>query len=368
MSLFHRLAGSIGASKGAFLVALVAGTIFGTAFLGGGGSHHVVARFAFAAGLVPGNDVRIAGVEAGHVDSVVVGTAGGSQYAEATLSIDSADWPLRQGTLMAVRPRGVLSEVFVDIQPGSPASAALPDGYVFDVKSTTSPVNLDEFNNVFDPNVRTAIRTQLQEGVLAFGGAGATDLNQTLANAQPLLQDTVPLTDVLAARTPELDRLNVEFDTISGELAREDGNLRSLIANADTTLQALASRQEQLQGTLVHASGTLASIDAGLRGEEGNLQAIFAKGPTALHDAEQAANYLLPLISAVNPHVPDLDILLNEFVTATGFDTGTSNGIDTLRVDATLPPSNRTSYECGGEPTEQGSQLGSAGCPSGVSP
>ena len=370
MSLLRRLLRTLSASRWLFLGAVVAGGVAGTAFLSAGsGGHHVVARFSDADGLVPGNEVRIAGVKAGNVDSVVIGTDGhGGQYAEATLSIDNADWPLRTGTKVAVRPRGVLSEVYVDIQPAQAASAPLGDGYVFDVASTTSPTNLDELNNVFDPSVRTAIRTQLQEGVVAFGGSGAVDLNQTIGNARPLLQDAAPVTDVLAQRTPQLDRLNVEFDTVSAELAREDANLRTLIPDADATLQALAASENHLEGTLVHAAGTLSSIDAGLHGEEGNLRAIFDKGPKALADAKRTADLLLPLITDVNPHVPSLDVLLNEFVTATGFDTGTSGNVDTLRVDGTLPPSDRTSYECGGEPSEQGGLVGGAGCPSGVSP
>jgi phospholipid/cholesterol/gamma-HCH transport system substrate-binding protein len=374
--MLHRAAGQITASKGLFLGAVVAGGVFGMAFLNAGsGSHHVTARFSDADGLVPGNEVRIAGVKAGSVDSVKVGTDGhGAQFAEAQLTIDPSDWPLRQGTMVAVRPRGVLSEVFVDIQPASRASTPLPDGFVYDVSKTSSPTNLDELSNVFDPNVRTSIRTQLQEGVLAFGGNGATGLNQTIANLRPLLQDVVPVTDVLATRTPELDRLNVEFDKVSGDLAREDAHLRSLIADSNTTFQALAVKEQQLQGTLVHAAGTLASIDAGLKGEETNLRQIFAKGPKALSDAKNTADLLTPLITAVNPHIPSLDVLLNEFVTATGFcahQPGTpdcSGSIDTLRVNATLPPTDRSSYECGGAPSQQQGLVGKAGCPSGVKP
>jgi ABC-type transporter Mla subunit MlaD len=370
MSRLRRLAETLAMSKWLFLGAVVAGGVAGTAFLSAGaGGHHIVARFSDADGLVPGNEVRIAGVKAGTVDSVRIGSdARGGQYAEASLSIDPADWPLHTGTKVAVRPRGVLSEVYVDIQPAQGASPPLSDGTVFDVASTSSPTNLDELNNVFDPSVRTSIRTQLQEGVVAFGGNGASDLNQTIANARPLLQDATPLTDVLAQRSPQLDRLNVEFDTISSELAREDAHLRTLIPDADATLQALAVREADVEGTLVHAAGTLGSIDAGLHGEEHNLAAIFQKGPQALSDAKRTADLLVPLITSINPHVPSLDVLLNEFVTATGFDTGTSGGIDTLRVDGTMPPSDRAAYECGGEPAEQSSLVGGPGCPSGVRP
>jgi len=156
---------------------------------------------------------------------------------------------------------------------------------------------------------------------------------------------------VLAQRSPELDRLNGEFAAVSGDLAREDDSLRGLIIHADVTFGALAAKQHELQGTLDHAAGTLTTIDAGLKGEEGNLAAIFRKGPAALNSAKAASDALTPLITSVNPHIPDLNVLLNELITASGY-RGNAAGIDTLRVDGTPPPLGYTAVGCGGEPLE----------------
>lgn len=332
----------------------------GLAFLGGGsGTHHVTARFSDADGLVTGNDVRVAGVTAGTVDSITVG--GGPRtgpYAEAVLSIDASHWPLHQGTRVAVRPKGVLSNVFVDLSPGSPAAPAIGDSHVFGIADTSSPVNLDQLADVFDAGVRTAIRTQLQEGVIALGGHGAADLNAAIAQLDPLTNALIPLTDVLARRSPELDRLNAEFDTITAKLASEDQHLHGLIAGGNATLGALAARQHQLQATLDHAAGTLTSLDAGLQGEQGNLAAIFQRGPGALDRLQQAAVVLAPLIQAVDPHIPHLDMLLDEFVSGTGY---AINGVDTLRVDAVLNQPGHNGQPCGGQHTAiSGEQRG---CP-----
>src|SRR5207248_7505987 len=162
-------------------------------------------------------------------------------------------WPLHKGTRVAVKPKGVLSNVFVELDPGSVHNPSLGDSPFFALSATQSPVSLGELNNVFTQSVRDAIRTQLQEGVIVFGEGGALNLNQTIANANPLTLDAIPLTDVLAARSYQLDRLNSEFDKVSGDLAREDANLRPLIANLDITLGAIAARQTDLQQTLDHA-------------------------------------------------------------------------------------------------------------------
>jgi len=204
-------------------------------------------------------------------------------------------------------------------------------------------VGLDELSNVFTPSVRESIRTQLQEGVLALGGAGAPDLNQTIYYANPLTRDAIPLTSVLASDAPQLSRLNFEFATVSGDLAREDSNLRPLIVNANTLLGALAAREVALQGTIDQGAATFSSLNQTLSSPVTitDLQNFFKEGQAALTCAYAAASYLAPLISSVNPDVADLDVLLREFVTATGYNSGTkpppsTSGVDTTRVNTWL--------------------------------
>jgi phospholipid/cholesterol/gamma-HCH transport system substrate-binding protein len=347
----------LSSSKGLFLAAVVTGAVCGLGLSFGGSTHTVLAQFSNVNGLVGGNEVRIGGIEVGSVQSldVHVDPKTGQQAAVATFTVDGAHWPLHKGTTVAVRPKGVLSNVYIDVVPGSPASPSLGDNPTFALGQTSSPVNLDELSNIFDPSVRESIRTQLQEGVIAFGGTGIGDLNQTIANANPLTADAVPITGVLGARSPELDRLNGEFDTITAELSREDANLRGLLANGEVFLGVLATHQVSLQGTLVHAAGTLTTLDQALRGQESNLAAIFQKGPNALNQAKSAADFLAPLISNVDPYIADLDILLHEFITATGYTQTippTSNAyglpLDMLRVDGSLNPPGKSASPCGG--------------------
>jgi phospholipid/cholesterol/gamma-HCH transport system substrate-binding protein len=358
--LTRRVTRALASSKALFVVALLSGSLTGLGFLGiGEASHSFTARFADVDGLVVGNEVRVAGVAAGQVTAVDVGLDAqtGKQYAQVQAEVGSGFWPLHQGTLVAVKPKGVLSNVFLELIPGPSSTPSLGNNPFFGFNQTQSPVNLDELSNLFDPSVRSSIRTQLQEGVLAFGGVGATNLNQTLLYADPLTRDAVPITQVLATDSPQLDRLNFEFSKISGELSREDSNLRALIPNVDTTLNALAVQQIHLQGTLVHAAGVLTSLDQTFSSAQtqSDLEYLFRSGPNALNCAASLAFYIEPLVANVNPHVPNLDLLLNEFITATGY-TGTNgadqSGIDTLRIDPTIPPNSapkaETATESGG--------------------
>jgi ABC-type transporter Mla subunit MlaD len=354
----RRITAALASSRALFLTAVLAGSLTGLGFLGiGASSHTVTARVSDADGLVVGNEVRVAGVQAGTVGAVhiAVDPSSGQQYAEVQFQVDSTHWPLHQGTSVAVKPKGVLSNVFVALMPGADTGPSLGNNPFFDVNQTQSPVNLDELSNVFNSDVTHSIRTQLQEGVLALGGAGATDLNQTISYANPLTRDVIPVTDVLAQRSPQLDLLNFEFDTISGDLAREDSNLRPLVVNLDTTLAALAAREVELQGTLVHASHVFGDLDQALSSQttQTDLQYIFKFGPSALTCSIALSSYITPLVHSVNPYISTLDALLGEFVTATGYNAYSSPSgspvVDTLRIDPTLPPSSGyTATESGG--------------------
>ena len=371
--LTRRIASALASSRGLFVTAVLAGAVSGLGFLGIAEANHIVsAQFRDADGLVVGNEVRVAGVTAGSVKSIqiTVDPNSGQQFAAVQMSIDSSQWPLHQGTTIAVKPKGVLSNVFVDLQPGPQGNPSLGDKPFFALDQTRSPVGLDELSNLFDPSVRDSIRTQLQEGVLALGGNGALDLNQTIFYANPLTKSAVPVTDVLAQRSPQLDKLNFEFDTISAEIAREDSNLRPLIVNLNTLLGALAAREADLQGTLDQAAGFFTKLDTALfsvtqpdprnANSESDLARFFDQGPQALSCAAAVSTYFTPLIQQVNPHIESLDVLLGEFVTATGYNSAQpppglpgqqstqSAPIDTLRVDASLPPQNDPSTGSGG--------------------
>jgi len=376
-SMAARLTSVLLSSRALALGALAAGAVAGSAFLSGGSSHQVTAQFADADGLVSGNEIRVAGIPAGSVDSVQVqvDSATGKQYADVTLDIDDAHWPLHKGTQFAVRPKGVLSNMFVAFTPGAGKNPTLDSGHVFSLAETSSPVNLDEFSNLFTADVRQSLRTQIEEGVVAFGGTGAQNTNELLHYANPLSADLDPVTAVLAARSPELDRLNSEWDKLSGELASEDANLRGLINNGNTFLQAIATHSTSLQGTLVHAAGTLTSLDQTLKGEEGNLAAIFRKSPTSFDKQVASDQAIVPVLQFVNPFVDDLNKLLNNLVSVSGWANGNYSGphgtsyTQDFRVDASLYAGNgRNAYSCGGHPELQRRNDGTLPCGSPPAP
>jgi phospholipid/cholesterol/gamma-HCH transport system substrate-binding protein len=347
MTTTERLAARLASPLGVFTTALVIVAVSGVLFLGSGvGDHTVTADFSDVNGLVSGNPVLIAGVDAGTVQSVqlVGNAASGTFYAQVTLSVESSDWPLHAGTSISVRPDGVLGNPYVEVDPGPQSNQSLGNSPSFGVGQTQSPINVDQLTNVFTPVVRAALKTQLQQGTVGFSGAGAANLNETLANTNPLTLDLISVTDVLATRSPQLDSLNFELDTITGDLASEDADLGPLITNLDTTVTAIAVREADLQGTLTNAANVFGDLTEALSSSttQLDLARIFEEGPETLDCLGAFAGYITPIITAINPHISydtpfTLDDLLDEFVTASGYNISTVGGVDSLRIDPIVP-------------------------------
>src|SRR5271167_479224 len=75
--------------------------------------------------LTEQSEVRISGVDIGHVVSLKVGNDGRSH---ATLEIDSQDAPIRSDIHAILRQKTLLGETYVQLIPQSTTAAFLPDG------------------------------------------------------------------------------------------------------------------------------------------------------------------------------------------------------------------------------------------------
>jgi phospholipid/cholesterol/gamma-HCH transport system substrate-binding protein len=96
-------------------------------------SHLVSARFTNASGLKPGSTVRIAGVSVGEVKTV--GLKPDDMSALVTFRVESR-LKLGEDTVAAIRSAGLLGDKFINLKPGSSATALKPGAVIVDTEST----------------------------------------------------------------------------------------------------------------------------------------------------------------------------------------------------------------------------------------
>ncbi len=188
----------------------------------GGNEARFVAEFTSASRLVPGDDVRVAGVRVGQVDDVSVTD---DARARVAFSVES-DLPLTERTRVEIRYLDLAGNRYVAlVDPGSPAPAQ-PGGEVIGVDRTSPALDLDDLLDGFKP-LLVALSPE--------------DVNNLTLDIVRTLQGDGGTVRHLLARTASL----------TTGLARRDRLITNVIDNLDTSVGAIAGHQTQLR-ELVH--------------------------------------------------------------------------------------------------------------------
>jgi len=246
----------------------------------------VKATFESANSLRPNSPVRIAGVAVGKVKKVE--PKEGTDEALVTLEIKKAGLPIHEDATAKIRPRIFLEgNFFVDLHPGTPSSPKLEDGDVIKVTRTATPVQLDEVLTALQGDTRQDLR-DLLDGLAqglnskpsaaddrnadpsARGQTAAESFNDAYKDSAGALKGAAQVNEALLGTEPDRDvaRLLEGTARTTGALIRNEGLLKDLITNFNTTMAAFASEEGNLRSsirllapTLENANGALASLN-----------------------------------------------------------------------------------------------------------
>jgi phospholipid/cholesterol/gamma-HCH transport system substrate-binding protein len=327
--------------------------VLGVAYLGVAEKTYTVrAYFVNAERVVAQNDVTVGGQVAGKVTDVSLVPDGQLSQGGAviTMQIDPRFAPLHQGTRAAIRPKGLLGDMFIDLTPGGNANPEIASGGVIPLHDTSAPVMLDEVQDVFDPQTRYWLKILTLEGGKTFAQNRGQDLNALLAQLPGISANTSGVTGTLAARDQQLDQLDVEFDQIAYEMASEDQALRGDIGSGGAILNTVAAHDQQLQAELVYANRSLGQLNGSLNGHQQDLNQTLKDSPALLADLQMFEQQSTGTLSTIYPCMNDILLTLAEMQSATDYShtAGSSDGLgDMLRVYPVLQGPENGSYTPG---------------------
>jgi ABC-type transporter Mla subunit MlaD len=217
----------------------------------------VRAIFDNAAFVIPGEDVKVAGVKVGSVSDVEV-----TRDFKAAIELDitdSAYHDFRKDAECIVRPQSLIGEKFVECEPTqkrAPGAQAPPeleqgeDGVrVLPVENTMQSVDLDLINNVMRRPYRERLTIILNELGVGLAGRGE-DLNAVLRRANPALKELSKVLRILSDQNRVLRRLAVDSDTILQPLAREREHLTGFLDNSGEVAAAVADRRAEMEASI----------------------------------------------------------------------------------------------------------------------
>jgi phospholipid/cholesterol/gamma-HCH transport system substrate-binding protein len=244
-----------------FLLAAGVGALIAASGSGGDGAYRVRAVFDNASFVIPGEDVKIAGVKVGTIEKLDLTR---DNKAAVVLRIDDPAFrPFRSDATCRIGLQSLIGEQFVECTPmqargpgvkPAPPLRALTSGpgkgqYLLRVQHTTTPVNQDLIFNIMRVPERERLRLIINELGAGLAGNGG-ELRQAIRRANPALQQTDQVISVLARQNRTLARLVGESDQILTPLAKRHHELAGFIRTAGQTAQATAARGDALERDL----------------------------------------------------------------------------------------------------------------------
>jgi ABC-type transporter Mla subunit MlaD len=198
---------------------------------------------------------------------------------------------------------------------GHRAAGTLGGSQPLAAAQTQTPVSISEVLDLFAPNVRTRLRTlldQLGHGLQDRGRA----LRAVFVRFVPLVREAGRIADQLADRGPLVRRLVHNASVLTKVLGDRERQLRTLMTDGGSTLTALEASTPDLDATLRELPVAVDSVDTGfaaLRGTLGDvdhavrtLYPVAGHLPAALGALRRLSADAAPAIRALRPPVGQL--------------------------------------------------------------
>jgi phospholipid/cholesterol/gamma-HCH transport system substrate-binding protein len=209
--------------------------------IGGGDTYY--ASFSEAGGLKANDEVRVAGVRVGKVQSVDL--AGDHVRVEFNVE-DGVDFGNTTGA--AIKVKTLLGAMYLALEPAG--EGQLEEEAVIPVARTTSPYDVvDAFSGLADTSER--IDTDQLATSLDTLSSLMADTPEEFRSA---LRGMSALSQNIAARDAQLNELLGNMEKVSRVLADRNGDLVRLMEDGDKLFRALVARREAVHNLLVATS------------------------------------------------------------------------------------------------------------------
>lgn len=251
------------------------------------------ARFTDATLLLPGDDVRIAGVRVGQVEDVGIVDR---KQAEVTFSV-TANRKLPKNVTAQIKFRNLVGQRYVSLTQGTGGNPndTLSPGDTIPLKQTRPALDLTELFNGFKPLFRALspddVNKLSYEIIQVLQGEGGT--------VESLLAHTASLTSAIAGKDKVIGEVINNLNSVLTTVNQRGQKLSDLIVTVQQLVSGLAADREPI-GDAIEALGGLADTTSGLLSEarEPLKQDISALGGLVnnLNDSESVVEHFIQFL------------------------------------------------------------------------
>lgn len=227
--------------------------------IGGGETYY--AAFSEAGGLKVNDEVRMAGVRIGVVDSLELD----GNAVKVGFKIKT-DQHLGDQTHADIKVKTILGSMFLSVSPAG--SGELKKGATIPVERTSSPFDVvDAFSGLAETS------DDINTDQLAKSLTTLADLTRnTPEEFRSALKGVSALSKVIASRDSEINSLLKNLSRVSSVLDARDEDIVALMHDADTLFKALVARREQIHNLLVSSTTLSKELVALIRQSRADLK------------------------------------------------------------------------------------------------
>jgi virulence factor Mce-like protein len=258
----------------------------------GASSYLAAAEFDTAQGMVPGQLVKIAGARVGTVTAVKLEPG---PHALIEFSVEPKFGPFHADASCQILPEGLISENYVQCDPGSPSKPSLQVSQrdrlpTVPLGHTTVPVSLQDVLTIFSLPVDQRLSVLINELGIGTAGRGA-DINAILRRANPALTQTDRVLGILGSQNQQLAGAVSDMRSVLGSLAKHDDDVRSFVDQGATVAATTANHQAGLEQSVERLPPLLSQLQTNLV----PLNRVATAGGPLLSDLQAAAPAALTL-------------------------------------------------------------------------
>jgi phospholipid/cholesterol/gamma-HCH transport system substrate-binding protein len=260
--------------------------------------------FTDATGVIPGDEVRIAGVRVGEVNSIKLYHG---DLAQVTVSVQKTEH-LTRGTQAQLRYRNLMGQRYVSLTQGTGQGGVLPANGLIPKEQTIPALDLTALFNGFRPLLRAIkpkdVNQLSYEIIQVLQGEGGT-VNGLLAHVSSLTQTLGNRDEVIGRVIDNLDKVIGTIDDRDQEVSTLITDLRSLVAGLSGDRKAIGDSLVSVNQLIGATNGLLTQARPPLKADidqlgklskvladnGDDLNKAFAALPTNFTLLDRAASY-----------------------------------------------------------------------------
>ncbi len=264
--------------------------------------YRMTVAFPRTLALAEQSDVRISGVNVGHVISLKLGSDGRTH---ATLEVAGQYAPIRASMHAILRQKTLLGETYVQLIPEGRSGPYLPDGAQLATSQVEPSVTLDDILSAFDPKTRKDFQLWQKSVAEGINGKGEA-INADFAALEPFVEHTNRLVTVLDAQEGAVRELVHNTGVVFNALASRDHQLEGLIVNGERTFHAAAERSQAFAA----AFRALPAFERNSRTALKEFDRFAADASPFLDEFKPTERRLSALLQTAKPFAPEFDRFL----------------------------------------------------------